>query len=234
MFATFVLLALAQVSQEQETLAERAFRMVSDPANPEMFKFMTEPVQPPQTMPELPAYLRLERSWQTGKKCGPVALFFLLRCHGRNVTLDDVHAITRVGEKGSSMADLHEAAAWFGLKTRIIKIVPEELSGLPKPLIIHWATGVGNNDTNGHFDVLVREQIMPDSSSYYEIIDTTSCIAQRISAQNAGPRLSGYALIVDPLSNWWYLAAWGLFGVLLAVDLALAGAFLYRDFRRKP
>src|SRR5207302_1841696 len=123
-------------------------------------------VEPPEKMPELPAYLKVERSWQTGKKCGPVALFFLLRSHGIHVDLDEVVASVPIGEKGSSLADLQEAAARFGLKTRVVKVVPEELSGLPKPHIIHWATG-GSEVTGGHFDLVVREHQSPDYPSAY-------------------------------------------------------------------
>ena len=237
MFASLVLLALGQVASEPappgpETLAERGFRLISDPANETLFKVEGVTVEAPEKVPELPAYLKVERSWQTGKKCGPVALYFLLRSHGRSVNLDEVIASVPISEKGSSLADLQEAAAHFGLKTRVVKVVPEELSSLPKPHIIHWATG-GNDGTGGHFDLVVREYKSTEFPSEYEIIDTTSCIAQTVSAKNMGPRLSGYALIVDPSSNRWYSAAWVLFGVLLAADGALAGVCLYRDLRAR-
>jgi hypothetical protein len=217
----------------QETVAEKAFRLAASPApGKSLTDFPQVRIDEPSVMPSLPPDLRMEKAWQTGQKCGPVALFYLLRAHGHKVSLDEVLDRVAVTENGCSLADLQEAAVQFGMKTKVIKFVPEELSAVPKPFIIHWlAPGLKGQGAN-HFDVIVREvnQDLPDGGQC-ELINTTNCIALRVPTKIMGPRLSGFALVADESRSPWYLGLWSVFSLVMLGNVCLAGAYLYRRAR---
>src|SRR5438270_72324 len=100
----------------------------------------------------VPAEYRMERDWQKGERCGPVALFFLLRAEKIKVTIDDVMKSLVVTDKGTSMSQLREAAAKFGLDADVVRFTPDEFADLPVPFIVHWKGPGEDSGREDHFD----------------------------------------------------------------------------------
>jgi hypothetical protein len=185
-------------------------RSPHSPVNVQEFK-------PPDTLPSLPHWLELERSWQTGHKCGAVGLFFMLHYHGVRTDLDTIIARTSISEAGSSLQDLKEAASRFGLKTRAVKVSPQDLANLPRPFIIHWTSEDSTGKTNDHFDVVTDVD-----RGGVQIIDTTNCVQQYRENPAVASEFSGYALIADPYDDWTYVLLYASLLAVLIVVIALA------------
>lgn len=183
-------------------------------------------MKPPVTPPSLPQWLELERPWQTGQKCGAVALFFMLHFHGVPTDLDRVIARTSISEAGSSLQDLKEAASRFGLKTRTVKVSPQDLANLPRPFIIHWTSNDKVSKLNDHFDVVTDV----DRGGVH-IIDTTSCVQQYRENPAVASAFSGYALIVAPYNDWLYILLYASLLAVLIVVIVLAVLNLGRGRR---
>jgi hypothetical protein len=183
-------------------------------------------MKPPVTPPPLPRWLELERSWQTGHKCGAVGLFFMLHYHGVPTDLDTVIARTSISEAGSSLQDLKEAASRFGLKTRAVKVSPQDLANLPRPFIIHWISNDNTGKTNDHFDVVTNVD-----RGGVQIIDTSSCVQQYRENPAVASAFSGYALIADPYNDRLYVLLYASLWAVLIVVIVLAVLNLARGRR---
>lgn len=226
-FASMLLLGQVppNAAPQSQTTAERYFQLVQDPKILATFQPASRPIEDPPVMPKLPNYLRMEGRWQAGPKCGPVALFFLLRLHGINVELDTLLQEVPITEKGCSLADLQTAAARHGLATRMVKTSPEEHPALPAPHVIHWIVQ-GSTESADHFDVVIRNL----ENGGCEIIDTTNCSDQEVSPSNMSQRMSGYALVPDIPRPWWLRFMWaGVLAVAIAI-VAVESLLAYRRF----
>jgi predicted double-glycine peptidase len=204
------------------TPVERYYEAI---ASPDVFApRQTRVLDRPPTLPKLPDSLRLERGWQTGHKCGPVALYFMLNLNGIHTSLDDTLAkVPIIAGKGASIESLRQAAAEFGLETEVVQVSPQQFLSLPKGSIVHWNTIASADQANNHFDVLVGYV----GADKYLIIDTTNCITTTVSQDVATQRSSGYALIKRDMRRnvpLWLL--WSIFGFVATVDVILAGASL--------
>jgi hypothetical protein len=165
----------------------------------------------------VPAEYRMERDWQKGERCGPVALFFLLRAEKNKVSIDDVMKSLVVTDKGTSMAQLREAAAKFGLDTDVVRFTPDEFADLPVPFIVHWKGPGEESGRDDHFDVVLRTD--PDYGGM--IVDTTNCAVTSLGSMRAiGARASGYALVVRRRAPATAGLLW-LLGGMLGLNLGL-------------
>jgi hypothetical protein len=101
---------------------------------------------------DLPWSLKLEQPWQSGKTCGPNALYVLLNVHHKSIVYGDLLERLAPPEEGNSLLELQSAAGASGLKTEVLKTTRKGLTGVPRPFIAHLALE-GNK---GHF-VLVLD-----------------------------------------------------------------------------
>jgi hypothetical protein len=238
MIATAMGLALLGQAPAAETAAERYYsnairvlegKTVEQGVRP---RVRSEPpivkLDPPPVAgegPPLPKDMKLERDWQVGPKCGPVAVFFLLNAMDIKATLPDVLEKIKVTEDGSSLSQLQAAARDYGLKADVVRFVPEEFSSLATPFIVHWKGPGEESGRNDHFDVVIRTY--PDGKA--TVVDTTDGVVKTIESNRViGSRASGYALVVRGSGAYASLIKWplGLIGIL---DLALVG-LLARKF----
>ena len=221
-------LTAGQPPAPAESLAERAFLAMREQGAPE--KMVSRKVEDPPTLPALPSAFKLERGWQDGRSCGPVALYFFLRLQGQRVQLEDVIGSITTTEKGCSLTDLEAAATKFGVKMRAVKLTPEQLGELPTPAIIHYTTPGDRTKPVDHFDLLLGESEADDGTSF-ELIDTTNCIKYRQPANAIGPKMSGYALIADSVSSNGaqpYALLWSGVVMVVALDVTLLGLIVRR------
>lgn len=76
------------------------------------------------------------RARQARKTCGPVAACYCLRKLGRDVKLKDVLARAKLGDEGTSIPDLLDLLASFGMQGEVLTGEKSDLEALPSPSIL--------------------------------------------------------------------------------------------------
>lgn len=178
----------------------------------------------PSLLPEVPTRLRLEEEWQTGKKCGPVALYFLLNLKGISVNLDDVLKLIDTDEGGCSLQTLAEVSTQLGLAgVSVRKVSPADLQLLSPPFIIHWESVDRDSTKSGHFDVVVKVSRDGD----LDTLDTTNCKFNRLSLRAVSQQMSGYVLVAG--NRHILLDGWSLMYMLVIADAVMLALIRYRN-----
>lgn len=176
----------------------------------------------PSNIRQLPQKYRLEQPWQGGTKCGPVALYLMIALQGREVRFEDVCKHLPEHADGSSLDELQQAGAHYGLKLRAVQVTPEQLKTLPMPCIVHWTIHGQSEQLVGHFDVLLRHI----DGVGYDGVNTTHCLLTRYGYQSVAPQFDGYALILDKDSDFVTASLWTILGIVIVANVCYA-AFLW-------
>ncbi len=75
----------------------------------------------------------------TYSDCGAACLAMVLRHHGRSLSLEEVREVTGFGRTGADARALVDAAQWFGLRARGVRVESlEDLELLEAGSILHW------------------------------------------------------------------------------------------------
>lgn len=70
--------------------------------------------------------------------CGPVCLKMVAAYHGKNVSIQHLRKLCKIGKQGTTMLDLIDAAENLGFKTLAAEVSYGRLDQLPFPCIVHW------------------------------------------------------------------------------------------------
>jgi ABC-type bacteriocin/lantibiotic exporter with double-glycine peptidase domain len=147
-------------------------------------------------------------------------LYLLLRLHGKKVTLEEVTKAVPVGQKGTSLLELKEAAARLGMQTEITRCSWEELVRCPKPALAYikpLATQAGA----GHFVVVLNA----DSEQNVDFIDGTDGVLYHNRHGFFIQGWTSHLLIPAPHSEF----GWG---VILTLAFWVSLGFIIWSFRR--
>jgi ABC-type bacteriocin/lantibiotic exporter with double-glycine peptidase domain len=164
-----------------------------------------------------PPRLQLERSFQSGVRCGPNALFLLLRLCRVNVDYETVLKATPIGKNGASLEDLRKTAVEFGLTAQIRgDVSPDDLTRSRLPAIVHLKASGGptNPERQDHFIVVADRTKVGD----FQGVDTTNMTFAIYTVEALARNMSGYALFPQNsrVANVYRVAL----GVLLIVLIA--------------
>jgi predicted double-glycine peptidase len=156
-----------------------------------------------------PAYLS-KQQFQEGMRCGPNALFVLLRYLGIQASYDEIISRVEIGERGSSLNELARVAEQFsvGLEPRG-QIPPEAIAQLPVPSIVLIDTPATEAGPGlDHYMVFCG---VDSKSDAVLAIDPTNCSYYELPRQSFARTFTGNALVVSSFSNklsWRFWALW--------------------------
>jgi ABC-type bacteriocin/lantibiotic exporter with double-glycine peptidase domain len=120
----------------------------------------------------------------TPTECGAACLAMVLGHHGRDSRLDDVRAVMRIGRDGANAVAILDAAAYFRLRGRGLRIALDKLSQLPSGSLLHW--------NFNHFVVFERMH-----RGVVELVDP-ALGRRRVSLEEVGGAFTGVALVFEP------------------------------------
>src|SRR5579863_2598378 len=71
--------------------------------------------------------------------CAAACVGMVLAYHGRRVPLGDLRAASGTGREGADAGGIIAAAGRYGLAAKAVKADLDDLPGLPRGSILHWA-----------------------------------------------------------------------------------------------
>ncbi len=117
-------------------------------------------------------------------ECGIACLAMVLGYHGRVSSREDVRDILNAGRNGTAAKEILEAARYYGLRSRGVKVDIDTLAYIDAASILHW----------GFDHYVVFEGVCSDG---VDIIDP-AIGRRRVSMEEAGKSLTGVALLFEP------------------------------------
>jgi ABC-type bacteriocin/lantibiotic exporter with double-glycine peptidase domain len=107
---------------------------------------VADPEPPKGLFERLPAFARLGRSQRripfvqqlAVTECGLACLAMVLGYHGREIGREELRTILSAGRDGTTARDILNAARYYGLRGRGVKIEVSALKHLPPASILHW------------------------------------------------------------------------------------------------
>jgi ATP-binding cassette subfamily B protein len=90
-----------------------------------------------------------------GKDCGPTCLKIIAKHYKKNISIQQLRAISQTTRAGSSLLGLSDAAEKLGFRSLGVKLTLERLKEAPVPCIVHW--------NKNHYAVLYKI----NNDSYY-------------------------------------------------------------------
>ncbi len=168
----------------------------------------------------LPPELRREQVWQTGSSCGPNALYFFLRLHGKNVEHRELMQFLSPPAEGNSLEELRQASARYGLEAKVIKTTRSGIAQVDHPFIAHLNLPP---DNRGHYVLVLRS-----NEHDFVAIDGTNARVVRIHPERFFRHWSGHLLVSGTglLRRGLTVLVW----TELVVLIALAGWLVARKF----
>ncbi|MDB4968787.1 MAG: lantibiotic transporter permease/ATP-binding protein [Myxococcales bacterium] len=117
-------------------------------------------------------------------ECGAACLTMVLGLYGKELRLADVRGAMQPGRDGATALAIVEAASFFGLRARGVRLETDDLERLPRGSVLHWEFN--------HFVVLDR--VKGDS---VELVDPAYG-RRTVSMEQLERSFTGVALLFEP------------------------------------
>lgn len=137
----------------------------------------------PWTRPKVPVVHQTEAT-----DCGLACLAMILRCHGTDVTLQDLREQFPISVRGTTIADLVAMSATLEMAPRAVKAELTQLGRLATPCVLHW-------DMN-HYVVLESAD-----RQHARIVDPSSG-PRRLPLAEVSKHFTGIALELRAPARW--------------------------------
>ena len=124
----------------------------------------------------------------TSTDCGAACLAMVLAYHGKRVRLEEVRDAAGVDRDGSDALAILQAARWYGLRARGVKIDIEDFTYLEPGAILHWEFN--------HFVVFERLH-----KASITIVDPAGG-RQVVPLEQVGRAFTGVALTLEPADTF--------------------------------
>lgn len=161
--------------------------------------------------------------WRTPSNSGLNSLYLLLHYNHRPVNYERLAALLPSGGRGTSLADLQDAARASGLKTRILKWGPAEFGRFANPAVVHVEDPAQDG---GRFVLAVYR-----GGANYEVVDGATAQLMETPIDEFRRAWSGYVLVPEPpIAPVWYLVEVTA-AILTVLPVAMA---LTRRIARSP
>ncbi len=163
-----------------------------------------------------------DRARQALRTCGPVAAWYCLRKSGRDVKLKDVLACAKLGEEGTSIPDLLDQLASFGMPGEILSYEKTDLEALPSPSIL----------LIGRSHCVVFEELEDDGRSvrYYEPTNGSMRVVPR---EMMSREWTGEVIVFGkPPLSWRGFLGWTMLSASSVLLLFLGGRY-WGDWRKR-
>lgn len=121
-------------------------------------------------------------------ECGAACLAMVLASYGKYVPLSDVREVTGANRDGASAQALVQAARWYGMRSRGVRLELEALPYLDKGAILHWEFA--------HF--VVFERLRKDGVA---IVDPASG-RRAVPLEQFSRSFTGVALLLEPAEDF--------------------------------
>lgn len=157
---------------------------------------MNEPVTRASLLDRFPALRRLGRVERrispvqqlAATECGLACLAMVLGYHGRRIGREELRDILNPGRDGTTARDILNAARYYNLRGRGVKVELGALEYLPEASILHWEFN--------HF--VVFEGVVGNA---VDIVDPASG-RRRIAMAELGKAFTGIALLLEPSESF--------------------------------
>lgn len=136
--------------------------------------------------------------WRTARQCGVNALYLLARAHGHELDYATVVSATAVGPKGSSLAELRQAAERLGLDAFVGNGSPDDLAQADLPVVAHMDQVTGDVEGVGHYVLVTGFDAKAGSVTMF---DGASALFSTIPASEFRRTWSGYVLGLEADSS---------------------------------
>ena len=146
---------------------------------------------------DTPNRLRLEKMFQAGRRCGPNALYMLLRLCDQEVSYQQVIEAVPISDKGASLGALQKAAVKFGVRMEARgDLKPEDLSQRFLPAIIHIRSSGNRAGDDGEDHFLLLSESIRDGQ--WAGVDTTNMVYTTYGADVIARNMTGSGLLQVP------------------------------------
>jgi ABC-type bacteriocin/lantibiotic exporter with double-glycine peptidase domain len=137
-----------------------------------------------------------QKIWRTAECCGINSLYIALRlCRPhKEISYDEIENRLPHDKPGNSLAEMCACAESFGVKAKVLKLLPEMLTADLLPAIVHFEE---EKDQLGHFVVVTAV-----GEDRVEYIDGTSAILQVVPMSDFRREWSGYTIVFVKQSDW--------------------------------
>ncbi len=152
-----------------------------------------------------------EDTWRNINRCGANSVFAFLEMLGVDSSYDELVDELEVSKQGATLKDLRDSVAKRGVRCRLVKATPEELTDIPIPAIAHFQVF----KDSGHYVVIVMSE-----KENISCIDGTTAQLSHWKPQEFHERWSGYLLVPDERTSYASLG-WMIGVALFFVPIAI-------------
>jgi len=160
------------------------------------------------------------RSEDSGRECGLYCLGYMAQLRGLDIGLDEMRKKVPVGEEGTSLLELREAAKSFGMPMKVVQVAPDHLAQLSLPAIAHFEPA----DVYPYSHYVVLLKVNPDSVVLFDWIARAVHVYNRrdFALRASGFYLAPYEAGIGPLE-------WMAVGITVLVVVAVVVAWKWID-----